>query len=131
MDFGKIKKLVKQNGDKIIVFENGEPEVVVMAFHEYEKLMKGAPEIISVSPVQQTFVPLPAFPPVEAFPEGERFSDVHSMDSFEEERRENARPLPPRAEEAASFSGLPLRLEDVRLEDLPIEGYERGVDVFP
>ena len=38
MDFVKIKNMVRENGDKVIVMENGEPEVVVMSFAEYEKL---------------------------------------------------------------------------------------------
>jgi len=40
MDFSKIKNLVKQNGDKFIFLEDGEPELVVMSFHEYEKISK-------------------------------------------------------------------------------------------
>ena len=38
MDFVKIKNLVRENGDKVIFMENGEPELVVMSFAEYEKL---------------------------------------------------------------------------------------------
>ena len=38
MDFIKIKNMVRENGDKVIVMENGEPELVVMSFAEYEKL---------------------------------------------------------------------------------------------
>ncbi len=38
MDLARIKKIVKQNGDKVILVENDEPEVVVMSFAEYEKL---------------------------------------------------------------------------------------------
>ena len=38
MDFVKIKNMVRENGDKVIFMENGEPELVVMSFAEYEKL---------------------------------------------------------------------------------------------
>ncbi|MBI3631092.1 MAG: type II toxin-antitoxin system Phd/YefM family antitoxin [Candidatus Sungbacteria bacterium] len=41
MDFAKIKNLVKGNGDRVILLENGEPEAVVMSFAEYEKLAAG------------------------------------------------------------------------------------------
>lgn len=125
MDFWKMRKLIKQNGDKIIVFENGEPEAVVMSFHEYEKLMKVFPEVVSVGPGQETFVPLSvaAMPPEQAAAQEQQFSDFSSMDSFEEETKEPVWPTLAHAEPTGvSSSGLPLRLEDVRLEDLPIEG---------
>ena len=38
MDFVKITNMVRENGDKVIFMENGEPELVVMSFAEYEKL---------------------------------------------------------------------------------------------
>lgn len=38
MDISKIKHLVKSNGDKFIFVENGEPEIVMMSFQEFEKL---------------------------------------------------------------------------------------------
>lgn len=41
MDLARIKKIVKQNGDKVILIENDEPEMVVMSFAEYEKLTSG------------------------------------------------------------------------------------------
>ena len=122
MDFGKIKKLVKQNGDKIIVFEDGEPEVVVMAFHEYEKLMKVSAGIISAAPAQETFIPLPAVPPAETFRGDQLFSDFGHFNSFEEETGEPIWPSSVSTEITGASSGMPLRLEDVRLEDLPIEG---------
>ncbi len=39
MDFSRIKNLIKQNGDKFIMMENGEPEMVVMSFGEYEHMI--------------------------------------------------------------------------------------------
>ena len=38
MDFVKIKNMVRKNGDKVILMEHDEPEIVVMSFAEYEKL---------------------------------------------------------------------------------------------
>lgn len=99
MNLSKIKNLVKQNGDKFIFVENGEPEVVMMSFHEYEKLANGGniekrPSVYGASaPRQFEF----SSPIEDTFPETE---------FIESATREAA--------------GLPLRLEDVRLEDLPI-----------
>lgn len=42
MDFAKIKYFIRKNGDKFILIENGEPELVVMSFREYEKLANGS-----------------------------------------------------------------------------------------
>lgn len=99
MDLAKIKKLVKINGDKFIFVENGEPEVVMMSFHEYEKLANvgnvekrpyvhgaGAPRQFEFSSTTE-----------DVFPETE-FMESATVEA----------------------AGLPLRLEDVRLEDLPI-----------
>lgn len=41
MDLSKIRQFVRSNGDKFILVENGEPEIVVMSFPEYEKLVAG------------------------------------------------------------------------------------------
>ena len=38
MNLSRIKNLVKENGDKVILVENDEPEVVVMSFREYERI---------------------------------------------------------------------------------------------
>lgn len=43
MDLDKIKNLVKQNGDKFIFVENGEPEVVMMSFREFENMLTNNP----------------------------------------------------------------------------------------
>jgi len=92
MDLNRIKNFVKQNGDKFILLEDGEPSVVVMSFPEYEKLSSNGvrPRI-----------------------------DVRSK---------NPRPSAQLADlETESLKGTefvapsPIRLEDIRLEDLPIE----------
>lgn len=40
MELSKIKHMVRENGDKIIFMEHGEPELVMMSFVEYEKLAR-------------------------------------------------------------------------------------------
>ena len=40
MDLSKIKNMVRENGDKVIFMENGEPDLVMMSFAEYEKLAR-------------------------------------------------------------------------------------------
>ena len=82
MDFAKIKNLIKQNGDKFIIIENGEPELVVMSFAEYERISKSREQ-----PSRQ-----------EIEPEAEEMTPAAVAESI----------------------GLPVRLEDIRLEDLPI-----------
>lgn len=91
MDLSKIKNLVKQNGDKFIFLDNGEPEVVMMSWREYQKLFNND--------------------------SNNHYSD-HSVDKFES-------PLGAKETEfispvLAESVGLPIRLEDIRLEDLPI-----------
>ncbi|MEK7090277.1 MAG: hypothetical protein AAB930_01700 [Patescibacteria group bacterium] len=99
MDLSKIKNLVKKNGDKFIFVENGEPEVVMMSFHEYEKLTNGGN--IEKRPYVQG----------AGAPRQFEFSD-HNEDAFlETEFVESS---------VRETAGLPLRLENVRLEDLPI-----------
>lgn len=111
MDISKIKKLVKQNGDRFIFVENGEPELVVMSFREYEKLAGGDSNTRMHS----------------------NYSNHSSEDS-----RHSSRPWNHSSAELASFeslghetefvspagfessTNLPIRLEDIRLEDLPI-----------
>lgn len=102
MDISKIKNLVKQNGDKFIFVENGEPEVVMMSFGEYQKLVRSDPNLR-----------MPSESPI-------KFYSHHSSDkfaSFESPVEEETEFMGPVVAESA---GLPVRLEDIRLEDLPI-----------
>lgn len=92
MDLSKIKKLVQQNGDKVIVVENDEPEIVVMSFAEYEKL---------TTPEQQT----------ARSPRQEDLVRVESAGLRETEFIGLVPTTPRRA-----F----LRPEEIRLEDLPL-----------
>lgn len=98
MNIAKIKQFVKQTGDKFIFIENGEPELVVMSFREYERLTEGgAHPLFLRNPNGAT----------EAKPE------VKS-DPLLEETEFVAPTL------ASQSSGVPVRIEDIRLEDLPL-----------
>lgn len=37
MDFNEIKKLIDEDGGKIIIVENGEPAMVVVSFADYKR----------------------------------------------------------------------------------------------
>ncbi len=105
MDLLKIKNLVKQNGDKFIFVENGEPELVVMSFGEYEKLANGGQqEKVHAGSGRGVFT-------------GEEGRGIGADTDFLSHN------FPETKVEVASdygAAGLPIRLEDIRLEDLPI-----------
>ena len=110
MDLSKIKNLVKKNGDKFIFVENGEPDIVVMSFAEYERLIEREDDTVGYSNLFQAGVP-------------ELEPDI---------RREATAPtfgeVPPGHSPYRKFVGfgksetvgLPVHLEDIRLEDLPV-----------
>lgn len=95
MDISKIKNLIKSSGDKFIVLDNaGNPELVIISFAEYEKLAHKTTGNIDEVRISQAMI-------------GEKHEESVGAGDFE--------PL--------SFQGsvgLPVRLEDIRLEDLPI-----------
>lgn len=99
MNLSQIKNLVKQNGDKFIFIENGEPELVVMSFQEYEKLNG----MFSSEKRAVNFIP-------------SRKSNPESADFGIEDIKETEFMLPSRIETVS----LPTRTEGIRLEDLPI-----------
>lgn len=94
-----MKNLIKQNGDKFIVIENGEPEMVVMSYQEYERLVKGDPSIRITSELSQ-------------YHSDDRLVSFGSRQEFQ--GAEFVAPV------VARPVGLSLRLEDIRPEDLPI-----------
>lgn len=107
MDFSKIKQLVQQNGDKFIFLENGEPEIVVLSFHEYQKLLR--------SGVSQPMMPMRR-------PEGgyrAMPARVYGPDYLESMGNELGETefVPHDSDHSRS---MPSRPEDIRLEDLPI-----------
>lgn len=105
MDISKLKNLVKQNGDKFVLVENGEPEIVMMSFHEYQRL---AEHTIN----QQMHIGLANLYANTANREYADYSDDMSVDRLPETEF-----LTPHESE---LPGLPVRLEDIRLDDLPI-----------
>ncbi len=95
MDFNKIKNLVKQTDDKFIFMENGEPEMVIMSFAEYERINSS------------------------------RDNHNQKKEKIEEQKETNFTQKEEEHGEMNSIAiaepiGLPVRLEDIRLEDLPI-----------
>lgn len=111
MDLSKIKKLVKQNGDKFIFVDNGEPEMVVMSFHEYEKLNGLSQQKYSadlgLSGGGPTELARPSF-------------IKQNLDGLVDFGLEEVQETEFVTSQGAGTTGLSLRPEDVRLEDLPI-----------
>ena len=107
MDLGKIKNLVKQNGDKFIFVENGEPEMVVMSFQEYQRLAA-----YNANDANRHANTANKIDNRYADHLGEELESLGSPPGLEE--TEFMAPV------LAESAGLPVRLEDIRLEDLPI-----------
>ncbi|MBI3420641.1 MAG: hypothetical protein HY006_01115 [Candidatus Sungbacteria bacterium] len=99
MDFSKIKNLVRLNGDKVILVENDEPEIVVMSFHEYEKIMHQ--DATNMSEPARGTVDTPHVSDIPRPSLGNA-----AIGGYEQHSRESI--------------GLPVHLEDIRLEDLPV-----------
>lgn len=92
MDISKLKNLVKQNGDKFVLVENGEPEIVMMSFHEYQKLSShNANSRIYANNAND-------YDYADVLVAETEFVSPHELEA----------------------PGLPVRLEDIRLDDLPI-----------
>ncbi len=107
MDFSKIKQLVRQSGDKFIFLEDGEPEIVVLSFHEYQKLLRGgvSQPMMSMRHPEGGYRAMPA-----------RTYNPEYLESMGNELEETEF-MPGEADRGHS---LPVRPEDIRLEDLPI-----------
>ena len=105
MDLSKIKNFVKKNGDKFIVIENDEPEIVVMSFQEYVKLVD---DKIDSRDKATTIVKSTRDTKAQ---EETKATTGNGGDSLTETEF-----VTPVAFESAAF---PVRLEDIRLEDLP------------
>lgn len=130
MDLSKIKNLVKQNGDKFIFVENGEPEVVMMSFGEYQKLSQRDPNIrmpseLSESPkkfyADHSDDRFGAFGPHTEFKETEFMAPVVAESAGLPRYTTSTADIGGKNEVVEDvIRGLPVRLEDIRLEDLPI-----------
>ena len=110
MDLSQIKQLVKRGGNKIILVENDEAELVVMSFAEYERLVA------------------PSFAPAAA----ETMAGEKATEGKVGAYISPASPMPMSPSVATIKSARPaitfeemrdaaMRLEDVQLKDLPIE----------
>ena len=99
MDLSKIKNLVKQNGDKFIFVDNGEPEVVMMSWREYQKLAGHNANVRTYANNAN----------------GNHYrAGLADLGSEHLQETEFIAPV------LVEPIGLPVRLEDIRLEDLPI-----------
>ena len=122
MNLSRIKNLVKQNGDKVILVENDEPEVVVMSFREYERI--SANHSGAAAPTHESYHSklIPEDPAPQAHEAGfsePRFAP-HPADDFEEMSdwgRRGTEFIPPTP---IAVSDAFLRPEEIRLEDLPL-----------
>lgn len=108
MDFQKLKNLVKQTGDKFVFMDQqGEPDVVVLSFQEYGRLLQGmGTGKIDIKTMRVNFPEKP---------------EMKSEPMLEE--TEFVPPLAPEAKQnmpARSTLAIPARLEDIQLEDLPL-----------
>jgi hypothetical protein len=102
MDLKKLKQFVLHNKDhKFIFVENGEPEIVMMSFAEYERLLSREDEVgysdlfQAGAPELQKDIPMPSNPEHPPYPRFPAFRQTETV-------------------------GLPVHLEDIRLEDLPV-----------
>ena len=143
MNLSRIKNLVKENGDKVILVENDEPEVVVMSFREYERISANhagavapahapyhsnlvpkdpAPQVHEAGFSEPRFAPHPAddFEEMSDWARGGGEFIPHLTDSFaspSDALREDAGFIPPTP---IAVSDMFLRPEEIRLEDLPL-----------
>jgi len=133
MDLEKIKNLVKQNGDKFILIENGEPEIVMMSFHEYQKLATHSANIETHASTANYGYRTEAedleggelretefIPPSSGMPSDFASGYGRDFEFFPRSSLHGDKVGGFIASVAAEAAGLPIRLEDIRLEDLPI-----------
>ncbi len=116
MELSKLKNMLRENGDKVIVMENGEPELVVMSFAEYEKLAR-----LHIAESKNVVRPKPVTRPNES---------VQRSPDTDRHETEFIAPLDTTPIRTASTMGYDrpmmlgreesLHVADVRLEDLPI-----------
>ena len=122
MDIYRIKQFVKRNGDKFVIVEDGEPEMVVMSFQEYEKMAlasapRAAPSHVAPPEKMRQEKSFNNDSWIGAHVEGfELFTDTESalVENLEEAE------ITARDQDIIDSRGMPLRLEDIRPEDLPI-----------
>ena len=123
MDFVKITNMVRENGDKVIFMENGEPELVMMSFAEYEKLahaqLTEAVRSVADSPRASRTQPLvEKNTPAMRDPADDITHETEFMAPME------IAPVRTASIQGDQFGraerGESARMSDIRLEDLPI-----------
>lgn len=157
MDFTRFKSFIRQHNDTLILFEQGEPEIVMMSFGEYERLLsRGAGNegdrtatrewSDSVIPRQEAsgLAVEDALNPMDdpapflcsgACGDGRHQCEAAQKRCGDDPGRDAEWPAEANAVSQATqafphtittptmSSRTPIRLEDVQLEDLPIEGF--------
>ena len=122
MDFTRIKNLIRGNGEKLILVENGEPEVVVMSFSEYARIA-GAGVAASAAPMPVHSSAIPAYTEQAGHATDELF-DMPSHDEWQGvdtgEETQLVMDEWSKSEARSAAHDTPIRLADIRLEDLPI-----------
>ena len=135
MDLSRIKQFVKHNGDKFIVMEDEEPELVVMSFKEYEEIVaaanrNGARTELEKEWESDSFKLSSSQFYSDNFPKEKQAFENNDYSESEEEVGSREEVVVEGEELDVSHHhspvkqvmshGLPVRLEDIKLEDLPI-----------
>lgn len=115
MNFTAIKQMIKENGDKCILVENDEPEYVLMSFREYRRLTgaeaREPHRVASAIAVNDM---------LERSVGSARSPDRDFSEPMKEPRAGDIERRSAVEFEQGAHHDYPLRLEDIRLEDLPI-----------
>jgi len=128
MKFSALKGLVKRNGDRFVLMDNDEPQIVMLSFEEYARMASHVPvspqsdnhrfsvpqtaaRHASDSAVTDARIPDPGLINAEFDERGERPAEDDMTLSQDGNKGRDTGPR---------TKGLPLRLEDLRLEDLPL-----------
>ncbi|MEK7560971.1 MAG: hypothetical protein AAB539_03390 [Patescibacteria group bacterium] len=134
MNFSTLKELVKKNNDRFVLMENDEPEIVMLSFREYARITDNKMDKNAMPPLRNDMMRRSVTTP-SAMPAGVLNADANrkrnsdSRAQFINAELDVHREMPedgdarPQEDERglndARPKGLPLRLEDLRLEDLP------------
>ena len=121
MDLLRIKDLVKRNGERLILIEQGEPEIVMMSFSEYEKLAADSQadnDSLSRRESLETRMKPEEWTDPEAA-ETEFVTD-EAPTAGQRPRFDPVRNKPPGADAVPQAERISNEVEQIRLEDLPL-----------
>ena len=112
MNLDEIKNLIKKDGGKFIIIEDGEPVLTVMSFGDYEKIINGYKD----NPFEQ------ADSMVDKEKEIGGFNQEFEQGLDREEDTEQVREDENLSQESRNFLDMPVQAEDeeAELEDLPV-----------